>query len=434
VKHVSRVLIRGGRVLDPSSDFDGVADVLMEDGRIVEVAPEIQATGARVVDAEGLWVAPGFVDVHVHFREPGQEYKEDIASGGRASVAGGFTGVCCMANTDPVNDDPSVTKYIMDRAAKDSPAKIYPIAAATRGLKGEVMTEFAALREVGAVAFSDDGKTIMDAAVMRRILEYSKLVSAPVVIHAEDCGLRADGVMNEGVMSTRLGLPGNPVEAEEIHVARDIRLAKLTGAHLHVGHVSAAGSVELIRQAREEGLHVTGEVTPHHLYLTDEAVEGYDTSTKMAPPLRTGRDAKVLRKALAEGVIQCVATDHAPHATHEKDVEYESAPCGILGLETAFSVVSQMVRDDEISPLELMRRMSTDPARIFDIPGGGLAKGDPADIVLLDLEREWHYDPAEGYSKSRNSPWAGQDLKGVVVATFVDGELVYETGRGVVAR
>jgi len=433
VRHVSRVLIRGGRVLDPSTDFDGVADVLMEDGRIVEVAPEIQETGAQVVDAEGLWVAPGFVDVHVHFREPGQEYKEDLASGGRASVAGGFTGVCCMANTDPVNDDPSVTKYIMDRAAKDSPAKIYPIAAATRGLEGEVMTEFAALREVGAVAFSDDGKTIMDAAVMRRILEYSKLVSAPIVIHAEDCGLRADGVMNEGVMSTRLGLPGNPVEAEEIHVARDIRLAKLTGAHLHVGHVSAAGSVDLIRQAREEGLHVTGEVTPHHLYLTDEAVEGYDTSTKMAPPLRTGRDAAVLRKALAEGVIQCVATDHAPHATHEKDAEYESAPCGILGLETAFSVVSQMVRDDEISPLELMRRMSTDPARIFDIPGGSLAKGEPADVVLLDLEREWHYDPAEGYSKSRNSPWAGQDLKGVVVATFVDGELVYETGRGVVA-
>jgi dihydroorotase len=430
---VSRVLIRGGRVLDPSTDFDGIADVLMEDGRIVEVAPEIEATGAQVVEAEGLWVAPGFVDVHVHFREPGQEYKEDLASGGRASVAGGFTGVCCMANTDPVNDDPSVTKYIMDRAAKDSPAKIYPIAAATRGLEGEVMTEFAALREVGAVAFSDDGKTIMDAAVMRRILEYSKLVSAPVVIHAEDCGLRADGVMNEGVMSTRLGLPGNPVEAEEIHVARDIRLAKLTGAHLHVGHVSAAGSVDLIRQAREEGLHVTGEVTPHHLYLTDEAVEGYDTSTKMAPPLRTGRDAEVLRKALVEGVIQCVATDHAPHATHEKDVEYESAPCGILGLETAFSVVSQMVRDDEISPLELMRRMSTDPARIFDIPGGSLAKGEPADVVLLDLEREWHYDPAEGYSKSRNSPWAGQDLKGVVVATFVDGELVYETGRGVVA-
>jgi len=419
-------------VLDPSSDHDGIADVLIDDGRVAEVGPDIRASGARVVDAEGLWVAPGFVDVHVHLREPGQEYKEDLASGGRAAVAGGFTGVCCMANTDPVNDDPSVTKYILDRAAKDSPAKIYPIAAATRGLEGEVMTEFAALREVGAVAFSDDGKTIMDAAVMRRILEYSKLVSAPVVIHAEDCGLRADGVMNEGLMSTRLGLPGNPVEAEEIHVARDIRLAKLTGAHLHVGHVSAAGSVDLIRRAREEGLHVTGEVTPHHLYLTDEAVASYDTSTKMAPPLRTGHDASVLRRALAEGVIQCVATDHAPHATHEKDVEYESAPCGILGLETAFSVVSQMVRDGEISPLELMRRMSTDPARIFDIPGGTLAVGTPGDVVLLDLDREWHYDPADGYSKSRNSPWAGQDLKGVVVATFVDGELVFEAGRGVV--
>jgi dihydroorotase len=431
---VSRILIRGGRVLDPDSDHDGVADVLIEDGRIVEVGPGLEAAGAEVLDAEGLWVAPGFVDLHVHFREPGQEYKEDLASGGRAAVAGGFTGVCCMANTDPVNDDPSVTSYILDRAAKDSPAKIYPIAAATRRLEGEVMTEFAGLCEAGAVAFSDDGKTIMNAAVMRRILEYSKLVSAPVVIHAEDCGLRANGVMNEGMMSTRLGLPGNPVEAEEIHVARDIRLAKLTGAHLHVGHVSAAGSVDLIRRAREEGLHVTSEVTPHHLYLTDEAVAGYDTSTKMAPPLRTATDAEVLRAALVEGVIQCVATDHAPHATHEKDVEYEAAPCGILGLETAFSVVSQMVRDDEISPLELMRRMSTNPARIFDIPGGTLAKGAPADVVLLDIDREWHYDPALGYSKSRNSPWAGRDLKGVVVATLVDGKLVYEVGRGVVAQ
>lgn len=431
---MSRVLIRGGRVLDPANDHDAVADVLIEEDRVLEVGPDLSAENAEVVEAVGKWVAPGFVDLHVHLREPGLEYKEDLASGGRAAVAGGFTSICCMANTDPVNDDPSVTKYILDRAAKDSPARIFPIAAATRRLAGEVMTEMSALKDAGAVAFSDDGETIMDAAVMRSVLEYSKLVDAPVVIHAEDCGLRADGVVNEGRMSTRLGLPGNPVEAEEIHVARDIRLARLTGARLHVGHVSSGGSVELIRQAKEEGLSVTAEVTPHHLSLTDEATEGFDTSTKMAPPLRTQDDVETLRKALAEGVIDCVATDHAPHATYEKDVEFTAAPCGVLGLETAFGVVNDMVRQGEISPLELMRRMSTTPARIFGLEGGSLSSGSVADLVILDPETAWVYDPTEGFSKSRNSPWGGSELTGQVFATFVAGRLVYQAGRGVLAR
>jgi len=428
------VLIRGGRVLDPANDHDAVADVLIEEDRVLEVGPDLSAENAEVVEAVGKWVAPGFVDLHVHLREPGLEYKEDLASGGRAAVAGGFTSICCMANTDPVNDDPSVTKYILDRAAKDSPARIFPIAAATRRLAGEVMTEMSALKDAGAVAFSDDGETIMDAAVMRSVLEYSKLVDAPVVIHAEDCGLRADGVVNEGRMSTRLGLPGNPVEAEEIHVARDIRLARLTGARLHVGHVSSGGSVALIRQAKEEGLSVTSEVTPHHLSLTDEATEGFDTSTKMAPPLRTQDDVETLRKALAEGVIDCVATDHAPHATYEKDVEFTAAPCGVLGLETAFGVVNDMVRQGEISPLELMRRMSTTPARIFGLEGGSLSSGNVADLVILDPETAWVYDPTEGFSKSRNSPWGGSELTGQVFATFVAGRLVYQAGRGVLAR
>jgi dihydroorotase len=428
------VLIRGGRVLDPANDHDAVADVLIEEDRVLEVGPDLSAENAEVVEAAGKWVAPGFVDLHVHLREPGLEYKEDLASGGRAAVAGGFTSICCMANTDPVNDDPSVTKYILDRAAKDSPARIFPIAAATRRLAGEVMTEMSALKDAGAVAFSDDGETIMDAAVMRSVLEYSKLVDAPVVIHAEDCGLRADGVVNEGRMSTRLGLPGNPVEAEEIHVARDIRLARLTGARLHVGHVSSGGSVALIRQAKEEGLSVTAEVTPHHLSLTDEATEGFDTSTKMAPPLRTQDDVETLRKALAEGVIDCVATDHAPHATYEKDVEFTAAPCGVLGLETAFGVVNDMVCQGEISPLELMRRMSTTPARIFGLEGGSLSSGSVADLVLLDPETAWVYDPTEGFSKSRNSPWGGSELTGQVFATFVAGRLVYQAGRGVLVR
>ncbi|MEE3326654.1 MAG: dihydroorotase [Myxococcota bacterium] len=431
---MNRVLIRGGRILDPAQDKDEEADLLIEDGQIAAVGPGLSAADAEVVEAAGKWVAPGFVDLHVHLRAPGQEYKEDLASGGRSAVAGGFSSVCCMANTDPVNDDPSVTQYILDRADKESPARVFPIAAATRGLAGEVMTEMAALRDAGAVAFSDDGATIMDAAVMRHVLEYSKLVDAPIVVHAEDCGLRADGVMNEGVVSTRLGLPGNPVEAEELHVARDIRLARLTGARLHVGHVSAGGSVDLIREAKEEGLSVTAEVTPHHLSLTEEAASSYDTNTKRAPPLRTQQDVDRLRKALAEGVIDCVATDHAPHAEYEKAVEFESAPNGILGLETAFSIVSDLVRKGEITPLQLMERMSTTPARIFGLEGGSLKEGQCADVVILDPEASWTYEPTEGFSKSRNSPWSGQNLTGQVEATFVNGRLVYRAGRGVVIQ
>jgi len=431
---VEKVLIRGGRILDPSRKRDEIGDLLVEDGRILAVGSGLSTADAEVVEAEGKWVAPGFVDLHVHLRAPGQEYKEDLASGGCSAVAGGFSAVCCMANTDPVNDDPSVTQYILDRASKESPTRIFPIAAATRGLAGEVMTEMAALSEAGAVAFSDDGATIMDASVMRHVLEYSKLVDAPVVVHAEDCGLRADGVMNEGVMSTRLGLPGNPVEAEELHVARDIRLARLTGARLHIAHVSAAGSVGLIREAKEEGLSVTAEVTPHHLSLTDEATSTYDTNTKMAPPLRMQKDVDALRKALAEGVIDCVATDHAPHAEYEKAVEFATAPNGILGLETAFSVVSDLVRTGEMTPLQLMDRMSTSPARIFGLSGGSLEEGQLADVVILDPDAIWTYEPAEGFSKSRNSPWSGEKLTGRVEATYVSGRLVYRAGRGVVIQ
>jgi len=431
---MSRVLIRGGRILDPSVEFDGEADLLLEDGEISALGEKIAAEECEVVDASGLWVAPGFVDLHTHLREPGQEYKEDLASGGRAAVAGGFTSVACMANTDPANDDPSVTKYILERAAEDSPARVYPVAAATRGLEGKVMTEMAALRDAGAVAFSDDGHVIMDASVMRRVLEYSTLVDAPIVVHAEDTGLKGEGVMNEGVVSTRLGLPGNPIAAEEIHVARDIRLARLTGARLHIAHVSSAGSVDLIRQAKESGLSVSAEVTPHHLALTDEALAGFDTNNKVAPPLRTHRDAQVLREALANGVLDCVATDHAPHADHEKDVEFAAAPFGVTGLETAFSIVSDLYRSGEISALDLIRRLSTAPARIFGLAGGTLSVGARADVVLLDPQKEWKYDAAEGFSKSRNSPWSGQKITGRVEATFVDGRLVFRADRGVVMQ
>jgi dihydroorotase len=430
---MGRILIRRGRVLDPSSDRDETSDVLIEDGRVAAVEASLEVPGAEVIDAGGLWVAPGFVDLHTHLREPGQEYKEDIASGGRAAVAGGFTTVACMANTHPANDDPAVTDYILDRARQDSPARVLPIAAATKGLQGSVMTEMSAILRAGAVGFSDDGKTIMDSGVMRRVLEYSCMVDAPVIVHAEDCTLVGHGVVNEGPVSTRLGLPGNPAVAEAVHVARDLLLAQLTGAHLHVAHVSTGAAVDLIRRAREQGIHVTAEVTPHHLTLTDEAALGYDTNAKVAPPLRSAADVRACRKGLAEGVIDAIATDHAPHAVHEKDVEFTAAPPGLIGLETAFAVALDLVRSGELQPLELMRRMSTNPARILRRPGGSLGVGAPGDLVVLDPQKEWLYDPAKGFSKSRNSPWARQTLVGQVKATVVDGRLVYDAARGVLA-
>jgi dihydroorotase len=336
-----------------------------------------------------------------------------------------------MANTQPVNDDPAMTDFILDRAKQDSPARIYPIAAATRGLEGVVMTEMSALVDAGAVAFSDDGKTIMDGGVMRRVLEYSRLVSAPVITHAEDRYLVANGVVNEGPVSTKLGLPGNPAVAEDILVVRDLMLAELTGAHLHVAHVSTRGAVAAVRQARDRGVHVTAEVTPHHLTLTDEANLGYDTNTKVAPPLRSAADVLACREGLVDGTIDCIATDHAPHAVHEKDLDFTEAPPGLIGFETAFPVVLDLVRSGELSPLELMRRLSTNPAKILKRPGGSLEVGAPADIAILDPDVFWNYDPAKGYSKSRNSPWAGQTLTGRAIATIVGGRLVYDVERGV---
>ncbi len=426
-----RLWIHGGRVLDPSTGRDEIADLLLEDGRIAAVEPSLRVEDATGLDASGCWVAPGLVDLHTHLREPGAEYKEDIASGGRAAAAGGFSAVVCMANTDPVNDDPSVTDYILDRARQESPVRVHPIAAATQGLAGKVMSEMAGLVEAGAVAFSDDGKTLMDSNMQRRVLEYSRLVERPVIVHAEDRSLVQEGVVNEGPASTRLGLPANPAAAETIQVSRDLVLAELAGAHLHVAHVSSAGAVEAIRRARERGVHVTAEVTPHHLTLTDAATLGYDTNTKMAPPLRSEADVRACREALADGTLDAIATDHAPHAVHEKDVEFTAAPPGVIGLETAVGVTLDLVRAGDLAPLEWVRRLSTNPARILALPGGTLAQGGPADVVVIDPERRWRYDPAKGWSKSRNSPWAGQELTGCVVATVVGGRLVYQVDRGV---
>jgi dihydroorotase len=428
---MARVLIRGGRLLDPATGRDEAGDLLASEGLIEAVGEGLDGRGAEVIDAEGAWICPGFVDLHTHLREPGQEYKEDIASGGRSAVAGGFTAVACMANTQPVNDDPAMTDFILDRAAHDSPARVYPVAAATKGQQGEVMTEMAALVDAGAVAFSDDGRTIMDSGVMRRVLEYSMLVSAPVISHCEDRHLVGSGVVNEGPVSTRLGLPGNPAIAETLHVMRDVELAELTGAHLHVAHVSTADAVAAIRRARERGVSVTAEVTPHHLALTDEEALGYDTNTKVAPPLRSAADVEACRVGLADGTLDAIATDHAPHAQHEKDQEFTLAPPGMIGFETAAAVVLDLVREGRLTPLELVRSLSTNPARILRKPGGTLTVGETADVAVLDPDRVWTYDPAKGWSKSRNSPWAGRELRGRVIATIVGGRMVYHADRGV---
>ena len=428
---MTRILVRGGRVLDPSVEMDAVADVLLVDGRVAAVGGSLRVDDAFVIDASGCWVAPGFVDLHSHLREPGQEYKENIATGGRAAAAGGFTAVACMANTHPVNDDPAMTDYILDRAKQDSPVSVYPIAAATKGLEGVVMTEMAALVAAGAVAFSDDGKTIMDSGVMRRVLQYSKLVEAPVITHAEDRTLVAGGVVNEGPVSTRLGLPGNPAIAEEVLISRDLMLARFTGAHLHVAHVSTRGGVEQIRRARELGVHVTSEVSPHHLTLTDAEALDFDTNAKVAPPLRSADDRAACRAALADGTLDAIATDHAPHALHEKELDFREAPPGMIGFETAVAVVLELVRSGEIAPLELMRRLSTNPARIIRVAGGTLAADATADVTIVDPDRVWTYDPAKGYSKSVNSPWAGRTLTGRVTHTIVAGQLVYDVERGI---
>jgi len=428
---MARLLIRGGRLLDPATGRDEPGDLLASEGLIEAVGEGLDGRGAEVIDAEGAWICPGFVDLHTHLREPGQEYKEDIASGGRSAVAGGFTAVACMANTQPVNDDPAMTDFILDRAAHDSPARVYPVAAATKGQNGEVMTEMSALVDAGAVAFSDDGRTIMDSGVMRRVLEYSRLVRAPVISHCEDRHLVGSGVVNEGPISTRLGLPGNPAIAETLHVMRDVELAELTGAYLHVAHVSTADAVAAIRRARERGVSVTAEVTPHHLALTDEEALGYDTNTKVAPPLRSAADVEACRVGLADGTLDAIATDHAPHAQHEKDQEFTLAPPGMIGFETAAAVVLDLVREGRLTPLELVRRLSTNPARILRKPGGTLTVGETADVTVLDPDRVWTYDPAKGWSKSRNSPWAGRELQGRVVATVVGGRMVYHADRGV---
>lgn len=424
------LLLKEGRVIDPACERDETSDVLIKDGVITGIAPNIKCEDAKIVDAKGLWVTPGFIDLRSHLREPGEEYKEDLSSGGKAAAAGGFTAVAVMARTTPVNDDPSVTHYILERAREKSPVRILPIAAATRGLQGEIMTEMAALVRAGAVAVSDDNRTITNGGTMRRVLEYSTLVGIPVVVHAEDETLAGGGVVHEGKISTRLGLTGSPVVAEASVIARDVMLAALTGAHLHVSHVSSMLGVNLIRSAKENGVRITAEVTPHHLMLTDEACLGYKTNAKVLPPLRSAEDRAALRQGIADGVLDVIATDHAPHAEEDKETDFQSAPPGVIGLETAFSVVTPLLDEKVLSPINLIRRLSTDAARIIAVPGGSLGIGEQADLAMISPKESWLYDPTAGNSKSRNTPWSGKTLTGRVRKTIVSGQIIYDLDEG----
>jgi dihydroorotase len=420
------LLIRGGRLVD-GSDMDRVADLAVAGDTIAAIGPDLPASpGAVVIDASGLLVLPGLCDMHVHLREPGEEDKETVATGVAAAVAGGFTDVACMPNTKPALDDQSRVRFVRERARAAGLARVHVIAAVTQGREGTQLTEMSELRLAGAVGFSDDGTPVRNAEIMRRALEYGKMVQAPIIDHCEDQELAANGVMNEGRVATELGLLGIPAAAEDVMIARDLLLAELTGAHVHIAHLSTRGGVELVRQAKARGVRVTAEVTPHHLVLTDEAVRRYDPNTKMNPPLRTSADVLALRAGLKDGTIDAIASDHAPHTDYEKELEFDRAPFGVVGLETAFPLMLTELVDKGVLDLSgLVKVMSLAPRRILGLPGGVLAAGAPADLTLVDPEARWQVDPARFRSKSRNTPFAGFRLRGEVVATIVGGRQVY---------
>ena len=422
------ILIRGGRVIDPSRNSDGVADVYLQEGKVVSVGRNIVGEdGCQVIDAAGKVVAPGLIDLHVHLREPGQEDRETVATGAMAAAAGGFTAVCAMPNTDPVLDNQGAIGFVISQAQKAGKARVYPIGTVSLGQNGETLSEFGELVGAGAVAVSDDGRPVMTSHMMRTALEYARTFGIPVADHCEDMSLAHGGSMHEGIVSTRLGLKGIPSAAEEIMVARDIILAELTGGHVHLCHMSTRGSVELIRRAKEKGLKVTAEATPHHFTLTHEACEGYDTNAKMNPPLREAEDREAIRQGLKDGTIDVIATDHAPHHYDAKEREFDEAPNGIVGLETAFGLtMSELVLSGLLTLPELVYRMSTLPARLFRLPGGSLAVGAPADVVILDPAVQWVVEPGAFFSKSRNTPFAGRTLTGRADLTIVRGRVVWD--------
>ena len=423
-----RLLIRGGRVVDPSQGLDAVADVLVEEGEIARLEERVEVTGrVRTLDAAGKVVCPGLIDIHVHLREPGQEYKETVDTGTQAAAAGGFTAVACMANTDPVNDNRAVTEHIVAEARRCGWARVYPVGAVSKGMAGEGLAEIGEMVRAGAVAVSDDGLPVRDPELMRRALLYTLHFGIPVTQHAEDLELTGPGVMHEGEWSTRLGLPGIPGAAEDVMVARDLLLAAQTGGRYHVAHLSTARSLELVRDARRRGVRVTCEVTPHHLLLTDREVSdsAFSTHAKMKPPLRAEEDRQALVAGLVDGTVDAIASDHAPHHADEKDVEFSLAPFGIVGLETTLSLcLDRLVHAGVLGLSRLVELLSTGPARAYNLPGGGLWPGNPADLTLIDLDREVKVAPAAFRSKGRNTPFGGWTLKGAPAGTVVGGRVI----------
>ena len=428
------LLITGGRVIDPSQGIDGKLDILVEDGKIAKIGRDLHpgakaskkgAPALEILEAEGQVVVPGLIDIHTHLREPGFEYKETIETGSEAAAAGGFTAVACMANTNPVNDNSSVTEFIIRQAAKCGLIRVYPVAAISRGSEGKILAEFGDLVHAGAVAFSDDGKPVMNGGLMRRALEYAHSFGVPIISHCEDTALSAGGLMNEGLPSTELGLPGIPAISEEVMVARDILIAGYTATALHIAHVSTAGSVELIRRAKEKGVRVTAETAPHYFCLSDEALRGYDTRLKVSPPLRGADDVAAIREGLRDGTIDAIASDHAPHSSIEKEVEFEYAANGIIGLETSLGLSLKLVEEGILSLPQIVEKMSVNPARILHLKGGTLKPGSEADITLIDPGKVWTVEVKNFRSRSRNSPFNGWPLKGKAVLTILGGEIRY---------
>jgi len=421
------LLIKNGRVIDPASRHDAVADVWIEDGIIKGVGVNLSSARAEVLDATGLIVAPGFIDMHVHLREPGFEHSETIESGARAAAAGGFASICPMPNTAPVNDSPTVTTYIIEKARRHAVVNVFPIGAITRGSLGEELAAIGSMRQAGAVAISDDGRPVMNAQLMRRAMEFARSFTMPVINHCEDLHLSAGGDMHEGAESVRLGLRGIPGSSEDVMVARDILLAEVTGARYHVAHISSRHSVEMVAFAKHKGLAVTAEATPHHLTLTDAGMIPYDSNYKMKPPLRSAGDVNAVVEGVVNGAIDAIATDHAPHAGSEKMQEFEKCPFGIIGLETALGVtLEHLVHSGKINITRLIEMFTINPARILSLPRGTLAVGAAADVTIFSTDRQWSYDVNKSLSKSRNSPFDGVSFRGGPVATIVSGKIVWQ--------